>query len=312
MLDEIYFRLLMELAPEPLKPRPLDAERIVNNFGMSEESRDAYGHLVGSIYENDPSSDIGLHYGRLLCPYALCDFSRALMTAPSFGNAMQIINDLHYMQGASYYLTTFESSDSISIALNYPYKKNVSEHQRRFCAEAVFIYLVNLARDSLCHSISPCKVWLDFDKPSYADAYSELFGLNIEFNAPLSILEFKNELSDVGLKTSNHTLHKTYIKKCVDSARNAERYWSFDYRTSTQLIRHLPDSFNGSTLSTILSISPRGLQKKLSLLGTSFSELSSQARIELAKVFLIQQNKSIETTSELLGFQTISGFRRFF
>ena len=75
---------------------------------------------------------------------------------------------------------------------------------------------------------------------------------------------------------------------------------------------HHPHSFNCDTISRILNISPRGLQKKLSKLGTSFSALSSLARIELAKVYLVQQEATLEQTAERLGFQTVSGFRRFF
>jgi len=312
MLDEIYFRLLMELAPEGLKPSSLDAERIIAGYGKTEESHAAYGNLVRSIYADDPSSSIGLFYGKLLHPHALCDFSRVLMTAPNFGASMHVINDLHYMQGASYYATVNQNDDRISVALSYPYKKEVSEFQRRFCAEAVFTYLVNLVRDCLGANVNPSKMSLDFEVPNYYQDYDELYKCPIDFGSNLSTMEFSSDLADRTFKTSNHTLHTTYTKKCNDSARIAERFWSFDYRTSTQLIRHLPESFSATTLSNILNISSRGLQKKLSNLDTSFSELSTQARIELAKVFLIQQNKSLESTAELLGFQTVSGFRRFF
>lgn len=312
MLDEIYLRLLLELSPEELKPSALDTERVIAGYGRTLEAKNAFGNLVRNIYGADPSSDIGLHYGRLLQPHALCDFSRALMTASSFRRSMQIINELHYMQGAAYHLTFHESEDRLSIALTYPYKKEVSQEQRRFCCESVFTYLLNLARSGVSPYVVPLRLCLDYEKPVYSNEYQELYGCEPQYDSQLALLEFSIELSDQELTTSNHTLHNTYLKKCQDSVRSAERFWSFDYRTTIHLMRNIPEAFNSEQLSQELSISPRGLQKKLSNLNTSFSALCTQARSQLVKVFLIQQDKPIDTTAELLGFQTTSGFRRFF
>jgi len=65
-------------------------------------------------------------------------------------------------------------------------------------------------------------------------------------------------------------------------------------------------------LASRLNISVRGLQKRLSKTGQSFSGISNQCRRELAKTYLIQQQQSVDYTAEQLGFQTNSGFRRFF
>ena len=302
----------MELTPDELKPSPLDAERIILGYGKTPESRDAFGNLIRTIYSADPVSSIGLHYGRLLQPHALCDFSRVLMTASSFRRSMQIINELHHMQGAAYHLTFHESKDRLSIALTYPHKKDVSEAQRRFCCESVFTYLVNLARSGISPYIVPTRLCLDFEKPVYSEEYCDLYGCEPRYLSEIALLEFPIALGDMELSTSNHTLHDIYLKKCHDSARAAERYWNFDYRTTTHLMRNIPEAFSSEKLSQQLSISPRGLQKKLSGLNTSFSSICSQARIELVKVLLIQQKKAIDTTAELLGFHTTSGFRRFF
>jgi AraC-like DNA-binding protein len=62
----------------------------------------------------------------------------------------------------------------------------------------------------------------------------------------------------------------------------------------------------------MLNISVRGLQKKLNKHERSFSHIANLARRELAKIYLIQKQQSIDFTAEQLGFQTSSGFRRFF
>lgn len=312
MLDDIYFRLLMELAPEESKPNNLDAERIFSHYGETPESRVAFGKLLHAIYTADPKSDIGLRYGKLLEPHALCDLSQAVMTAANFSAGLNAVSNLQHMQGSAYCLSIYQASSQISIALTFPYKKVVSNVKQRFSAESGFSYLVNFIRETVNPSINPKHLYLSYEKPDYAQDYEAFYKCPITFGAPLSRLEFDSELGAIPLKTSNPVLFNMLMMKCQDIARSAERHWDFDYRTSTNLMLHHPYSFNCDTISRILNISPRGLQKKLSKLGTSFSTLSSLARVELAKVYLVQQDQSLEQVAEKLGFQTTSGFRRFF
>jgi len=312
MRDDIYFRLLLELAPENLKPNHLDAERIFINFGETIESRIAFGKLLQRIYETKPDSDIGLCYGKLLRPHALCELSRAVMTAATFNDSLNTFGGLQHMQGLAYYLSTYQTKTKISLALVFPHEKKVTPEKRRFSTESGFSYLVNFVRETIDPSLNPEHIYLSYDEPHYSKDYEEFFRCPITFGAPLSQLEFDNGLGAVRLKTSNHVLFNMLMLKCQDIARTNERHWEFDYRTSTNLMLHHPHSFNCDTISRILNISPRGLQKKLSKLGTSFSALSSLARIELAKVYLVQQEATLEQTAERLGFQTVSGFRRFF
>lgn len=312
MIDDIYFRLLVELAPENLKPNHLDAERIFANFGETAESRIAFGKLLQRIYETHPNSDIGLRYGKLLQPHALCELSRAVMTAATFSEGLNTVSDLQHIKGSAYFLSTYQAPTKISLALTFPYKKKVSTVKKRFSTESGFSYLVNFVRETIDPSLNPKHLYLSYDEPHYFKDYEDFFRCPMTFGAPLSQLEFDSSLGSIGLKTSNHVLFNMLMFKCQDIARTTERHWEFDYRTSTNLMLHHPQSFNCDTISRILNISPRGLQKKLNKLETSFSTLSSLARIELAKVYLVQQETTLEQTAERLGFQTVSGFRRFF
>jgi AraC-like DNA-binding protein len=307
VIDDIYLRLLNELAPNNLRLKELDAQRLIS----FEDSKDAYSQLVRSIYEQDEGSSIGLEYGKYLKPHALCDFSRTLMTAKDFRSSLHLIDTLHYMQGTSYYLSINHSEEHTSISLCYPYKDHVSSRQKRFCCEAVFFYILNLARDSMGQNINPCALYLDIPKPEYSAEYAAVFKCPIIYDSPLAMMAFDANLLARPLSTSNDTLHQLYLNKCCEQVRRAEKQWSITYRVITQLIRNHPTTFSGSELAGKLNISVRGLQKRLNKDKSSFSELSALARRELVKVYLLQKHTPIEVVCENLGFQTVSGFRRF-
>lgn len=312
MLDEIYLRLLLELIPASLKLNDLDVRRLIDQFNHRAGSDSAYGQLIKAVYLDNPNTDFGLRFGEHLHPATLCDQSRAFMTAPSVRDIFQLIEQYHYIQGASYYLLTHNSGDSFSISMTYPYKREVSTHQRRFCAEAIFSYVTNLLRETVCPSITPSSIEFDFENPGYESHYIERFKCKPRFNTNLAIITFDSNILHRCPLTSDQTLHQLYINKSLDTWLRSDRLQDFEYRTITQLMRHHPESFNSQKIASKLNISVRGLQKRLNKQGQSFSNLSNLARRELAKVYLFQKGQDIDFTAEQLGFQTTSGFRRFF
>ncbi len=84
-----------------------------------------------------------------------------------------------------------------------------------------------------------------------------------------------------------------------------ERDRNFEYRAICNIMRHHP-------LADKLNISVRGLQKRLNKHGGSYSHLAHLARRELAKVYLYEDDHNLDYTAEKLGFQSSSGFRKFF
>lgn len=312
MLDDIYFRLLVELVPEKHRQISMRHKRIAEQSGDAAVARELYSNLVNQVYKDDADSDIGIRYGEHLRPHALCDLSRALMSADNFSAFLKAANRFHSMLGASYFLVAVEKDKTIALALTYPFKDQVSEPQRRFCAEAAFSYIINLLQESIGQDIAPKALYLNYEAPKYAETYLERFNNPGTFNSPISVIEFDKTILSLPFKAANPTLHQLYMNKCNDTLWAIERSWDFEYRVVTYLMQYHPVCFSGQTLASRLNISVRGLQKRLSKNGESFSSLASKTRRELASVYLMLEGADIDTTAERLGFQTSSGFRRFF
>ena len=312
MLKDIYPRLLSEVIPDELSLNSLDLKRLISEHNASEQSNTAYGQLLKSIYHSAPDSNIGLHFGNYLVPSKLCDFSRVLTTAPNLRTAFELAERTYYLQGACYHPVVSFQNGKASVALIFPYKNNLSESQRRFCAETAFSFLINGIRESISSDFKPLKVTFDYASPDYAEEYKSTFGDAVFFEQALNLIEIDEQYLYQTTIGHNSTMHNMYLNKHLDAVRSNDRHHNFEYKAISYLLLHHPDTLNSKNLAARLNISVRGLQKRLSKTGQSFSGISNQCRRELAKTYLIQQQQSVDYTAEQLGFQTNSGFRRFF
>jgi len=312
MLDDIYLRLLYELAPSELALSNIDIQRLLESHNEGIKSNTDYGQLAKSIYLANPQSNIGLKLGHFLMPSQLCDFSRVLVTSENLMQALTLFERLYYVQGACYHPFTSRANSMARLALIFPYKHNPSVQHRRFCVETAFSYLVNGLRESIAPDFLPNKVFFDFPKPEYAEQYTTLFGDNVSFDQALNMIEFDEQYLYIEHRTHNPTLHQIYLNKCSDTINSNNRQTNFEHKAVSCLLRHHPESLNSKKLAEKLNISVRGLQKRLSKNGLSFSSIANDCRRELAKIYLVQEQQSLDYTAEQLGFQTCSGFRRFF
>lgn len=312
MLDDIYPRLLLELIPEELKLNSLGIQRLITEHNAVHDSNAVYGKLIKSIYETQPNSNIGIKFGQHLSPSNLCDFSRILITSQNLKSAFDIVENTFFVHGASYYPFISSRQGIASISLTFPFKSHIPSAQRRFCAEATFSYIINAIKESIAPNFKPIRSYFDYDKPNYSKDYLTSFGEDIHFNAPICLLEFDEKYLYPTFRNHNPALHNMYLNKCLDDSRITDKQHSFEYKATCFLLQHHPESFTSQKLASMLNISVRGLQKKLNKQELSFSHISNFSRRELAKIYLIQKQQSIEYTAEQLGFQTSSGFRRFF
>lgn len=311
MFDEIYLRLLADVMPEDIKPSTLDFDRLLTKFHAGTLPTSAYGLLIHQSYTHDPESSIGLRFGRHLHPATLCDLSRALLTSSNTKQLLKLISKYHFTHGASYYPSIHVADNNWSIALSYPFEAHTHRNKRRFCAEAAFYYFINSFNQLLSQPVKPKAVYLDYPKPVYAEDYAA-WDCPVYFDHPIAMISFPNDFLDQPFHTSSPILHKIYINKCIDSWHKSKRVQNVEHRAVSLMMQEHPEIFHSESLANKLNISVRGLQKRLNKQGESFSQLTHYARRELSKIYLFQKQETLDATAEKLGFQSASGFRRFF
>jgi len=313
MIDEIYPRLFLEVIPDKLKESCEDFKSLTDGIHRDADVSQIFSKLVRDIYQKDPNSNIGLLYGKYLWPQTLCDYTRGIMTSEDIGSAIYLTERTHRAHGACYYPFMSQDNGVFALSLTFPFKAKVSALQRRFCSEAVFSFSANCIKSIADPDFSPIRVCFDFPEPLYSGEYKLVFGDNVEFDAPLNMMEIDDRYLSKRLATSNPILHQMFLKKSMIGQQ--EKYYSstdFEQSAIACMIQHHPKSYSCEDIASRMNISVRGFQQRLQHSGVTFSEISNRTRRELAKVYLVQENRTIDWTTDKLGFQSRSGFSRFF
>jgi len=157
------------------------------------------------------------------------------------------------------------------------------------------------------------KAQFTYSQPGHLRHYHEIFGQHLEFNAPANTLVFNREVLQRPVVSSNHYLKKLIKEKALEifNALQDDAPLSL---LILQLIKiNLPkQKASIDILCDELSISRQTLYRKLKSEGTDFKTLLSQARQELALNLLKQNQHSMESIGEALGFKETSSFNKAF
>jgi AraC-like DNA-binding protein len=312
MISDIYFRLLLHIinsdpsiTEQPLSPKDLcfEGEYIATKY---------FSYLIDFIYKHNIDSNMGFIYGKDVVALNLCDFFKMITTAETVEECLEATVKIYHIFGLKPYPVIFKGQKVSSLAIAFPYEHSNCEYVRRFTCEVFFSYGLDLFKKSVSKNAKPIRIFLDYPKPIYSKHYEILFDCEIIYNSPVALIEFPSSMLHASLPSHNKPLHNIYMEKAFEQWSDTKRSQSFRYRAITQLMSQSPYNFNSSNLASAMSISTRGLQKRLAAEGSSYSQVSKLARRELVKICLFQKGMDFEETAKILGFQTQVSFRKFF
>ena len=312
MFSDIYFRLLIGVIEQQDN---IDKHTLKQLNAMDHSPSMAvhnFAKLIDIAYADNPSSAVGMRFGEHITPLNACDFSRLLTTATTIDQCFNLLSKMYHTLNLKPFPMVNIDKDAFSISLSFPYEKKIKLENSRFCTETFFSYCINSIRLLINANLDPKEVHLNFPKPSYSQLYEDLFKCPIYFDAPLTMICFDPSVAQLTLPSSNPTLHKVYMDRIEEEWQLTKRDQSFKYRVITQMMKHAPLSFNSQFIADTLTISVRGLQKRLHQENTSFSQISLQVKRELAKICLYQRHYDFNQASKFLGFQTQVSFNGFF
>ncbi len=312
MFSDIYFRLLLEVMDEDPKIQYKPSITPSDTEHAAVTAVKYYGQLISSAYEQNPASDIGIKFGRYMTPINSCDYSRLLTTAKNVGQCFHLLVEQYHTLNLKLLPMIHQQDDLVSISICFPYQGENNEPEIRFCSETFYSYCLNSLRELIDENINPIRVHLNYPKPQYAAQLEDLFCCPIIFDSALSMIEFEQDILSRELPSWNKIMHEVYLNRAQESWKDMKRLQSFRYRAVSKLMTQAPKFFNAQALADDMNISMRGLQKRLSAEGSSFSHISQLTRRELVKVCLLQRQMNLEETTHILGFQTQASFRRFF
>ena len=158
----------------------------------------------------------------------------------------------------------------------------------------------------------PIRVSFDHSEPACAERFERFFGIPASFNASETAIEFDRALCELPATSANPELTRINDQVVIDYLSQFEQG---DVVTQTRkyLIDLLPSGVpRQAVIARELNLSLRSLQRKLAQSGTSFSEVLSQVRNEMACHYLKSPRHQVIKISYLLGFSDPSNFSRAF
>jgi AraC-like DNA-binding protein len=183
---------------------------------------------------------------------------------------------------------------------------------RRHLGERWLGALVLLARRQAGAGFAPREVWFAHPATRDTSAHERIFRAPLRFEQPVDALVVGRDALDVRVRHGNLRLHRVldaYLATLLPEAVPAEVSLLVRRRVRETSRGHPPAI---ETVAAALAMSPRTLQRRLAEEGTSYQELVSEVREDLARQHLTESRLSISEIAFLLGFSDVSSFHRAF
>lgn len=149
-------------------------------------------------------------------------------------------------------------------------------------------------------------------EPSCAEQFRGRFKAPIVFGADSNTLYFSKEVILKELPTANADLARLN-EEIVSAYLEQIEHGTISKKVSTRLIEQLPSgNVSQESIASSLYMSTRTLQRKLQEEGTSYKELLSETRYELAMRYMSKSSSAVSEVAYLLGFSEVGNFTRAF
>ncbi len=160
--------------------------------------------------------------------------------------------------------------------------------------------------------LAPVCVHIERPAPLQPERWEYALASRVEFDAGMNRISWASSdileplvTGDPALARVNDEQAQAYLDSLL--AKSTSR------SVADKIVEYLPDGPpSQQRVADALFISSRTLQRKLKEEGTSFTDLLQQTRLELARKYLRQPDRSVVETAYLLGFSEPSTFSRAF
>jgi AraC-like DNA-binding protein len=172
--------------------------------------------------------------------------------------------------------------------------------------------IARMCQLTLGEFLAPVSVRIERPRPLEPDRWEYALASRVEFDAGMNRITWASSdimepliTGDPALARVNDEQTQAYLDSFLINTTSRS--------VADKIVEHLPDGPPGQQqIADALFISSRTLQRKLKEEGTSFTELLQDTRLQLARKYLRQPNRSVVETAYLLGFSEPSTFSRAF
>jgi AraC-like DNA-binding protein len=188
----------------------------------------------------------------------------------------------------------------------------VNEAAPALFLDSAFALTLETARRGTQQPLHPLRVELT-RTVSHQDIYEAHYGCRVRFKAPRNTIVFRTGDLELPFATYNAELLATLNPKVDREIAWLKMQQTTSSRAKWVLKRSLGGQHAGvHEVAKELGMSSRTLQRRITEEGSSFRQLLSDARRELARLYLQHPSLGLGKTASLLGYEDANSFLRAF
>lgn len=176
--------------------------------------------------------------------------------------------------------------------------------------DAIMSSCITQLRAILGEKWTPFEIWFTYPTPQNESPYRDFFGCSLRFDMPIRAMALPRRIPE--LKRGTATID-SITEYWSQSAMNYQESKSTVHAVRKVLYEGRTDGrWDGDSVSSLLNVSRRTVERRLKAEGTSFRAVVNQMRYELARCYLQNNQRDLRSIAESLGFADIRAFSRAF
>lgn len=202
-----------------------------------------------------------------------------------------------------------ETADTVELIIAPPVRDPEFEFASRDFSVGM---LLRMARLTLGEYVAPLRVDMERPAPQKPQRWEYMLSSPVNFATDTCRVVFVRADITEQLATGNPVLARVNDEQ-TQSHLDSFLADSITRDVVDQIVQKLPDGPPSQLeIAEALHVSNRTLQRRLRSEGTSFMDLLQDTRLQLARKYLRQRNRSVVETAYMLGFSEPSTFSRAF
>lgn len=239
-------------------------------------------------------------------------YGYAMLSSHTLAEVVELTNKYILIGAPCCSASLVRSGERVLCSLSPVYWHIESSDIYRFAVEFALAAHQKVIRDLLGPAFAFSKVVLRYERPKHSESYLHIFGPRVEYSQAENGYEFDAHFLTQPLPFADPRSNDMVRKICKGILSEIEDV--FDMTTAVRRIlieslRHMPSL---GDVAKSLNMNPRALRRSLASEGTSYREILSSIRVELACSYLRETDMTNEDIAHRLGFSDAANFRHSF
>jgi len=255
---------------------------------------------------NDPC--FGLRAAQLWHPSYLHALGYAWLASPTLRSALErLVRFTHLVAQATE--TSIEESDD---QLIFSWMNHTRTSDDYWHANATMAILITMCRANYGDDLDPAVIRFTHAQPERTGDFYDLFRCPVEFDAPSNQLIIAKQAADKILPGSNHLMEQINDQEIIKYLARLDKN-DIIHQVQATIISQLHDGeITDSAIAEALYMSNRTLQRRLEKQETTFVQVLTGVRKNLALKYIQDSELTLTELSFQLGFSELSAFSRAF